>query len=179
MSITTAQTLLLVLAVAADGVFIWAYAASNPWWASRVGRALVELGAGLGLILGYGALKRLFNWPTVVGVQLALYALAALILTQLAVAFVKERRMWRRRGQRRHDERAEQPLPEERHTGPSPPARPASMDAAHPRTRQPWNCAASCALASPSRRTPLPRTTWRRWPTGRCWATTAPVTVSP
>lgn len=108
MTITAAQTLLLVLAVVADVVFIWAYAAGNRWWTSRVGRALVELGAGFGLILGYGALKRLFDWPTILWVQLALYALAALIMIQLAVAFALERRMWRRRGQRRHGERAEQ-----------------------------------------------------------------------
>ncbi len=111
MTITAAQTLLLVLAVAGDVVFIWAYSAGNRWWTSRVGRALVELGTGTGLILGYGALKRLLDWPTIPAVQLTLYALVAVILTQLAVAFVLERRRWQRRGQRRHDEHGPQPQP--------------------------------------------------------------------
>jgi hypothetical protein len=113
-----AYTILLTASTVADLVFLWAYTANNRWWRgvggpSRVGRALVGQGTGILLILGYAALKRLLGWPTVPWVQISLYSLVALMEIGVALAFVRERRVWRARGQRRHDERTAQPLPEE------------------------------------------------------------------
>jgi hypothetical protein len=116
--ITAVETLLLVIATVGSAVFLWAYTANNRWWSgkngpSRAGRALVGQGTVILLLLGYASLKRVFGWPTIPGVQLSLYALTAAMEVGVAIAFVRERRMWRRRGQRRHDERATVPTEEE------------------------------------------------------------------
>lgn len=102
--IAAAQTLLLLVDTGACVVFLWAYAAGNRWWSSRVGRALVGLGACLGEIIGYGALKRVFGWPTIPWIGVAIDVQVAVVLVYLATMFVLERRVWRGRGQRtRHD----------------------------------------------------------------------------
>lgn len=102
--ITVAQTLLLLVDTCACTMFLWAYAAGNRWWSSRVGRALVGLGACLDAIIGYATLKRLFGWPTIPWVGVTIDVSVAVVLVYLATAFVRERRVWRIRGQRtRHD----------------------------------------------------------------------------
>lgn len=101
------DTALLVAATGADAVFLWAYTAGNRWWSSRVGRALVGLGTGIGLILGYAALKRVFGWATIPWLQATLYGLVVVILVVLAATFVRERQLWRRAGQRSHHDRAD------------------------------------------------------------------------
>lgn len=90
-------TALLVAATVGDGAFLWAYAWRNPWWTGRPGRALVGLGAGLLMLLGYGALRRVFGWAVVPWVQFTAYALVVVIVWSLAFAFIWERRSWRGR----------------------------------------------------------------------------------
>lgn len=88
-------TVLLVAAVAADATFLWAYCWANPWWRSRVGRALVQQGASIAFLLGYAALRRVFGWQVIPALQLGLYVLVVAMLTGMAVAFVRERHAWR------------------------------------------------------------------------------------
>lgn len=103
--------MLLVIAVVAAVVFLWAYTSGNRWYVgknglSRVGMALVGQGAGLVLILGYGVLQRLLGWPVIPLVRLCLFAVVAVMEVGIAVAFVRERQLWRGRGQRTRHGRA-------------------------------------------------------------------------
>jgi zinc transporter ZupT len=115
--ITAVQTLLLVIDTGASAVFLWAYTAGNRWWTSRVGRALVGLGTCIGLIIGYATLKRLFGWPTIPWVGVAIDVSIAVVLVYLATMFVRERQVWRGRGQRARHGRASSDVEDKRTEG--------------------------------------------------------------
>jgi hypothetical protein len=100
--VTVVQTLLPLIDTGACAVFLWAYTSGNRWWSSRVGRALVGLGSCIGLIIGYATLKRLFGWPSIPWVGVGINAYLAVVLAYLATMFVRERHVWKSRGQRSH-----------------------------------------------------------------------------
>lgn len=102
-------TAVLGVGAVAAAVFLWAYVAGNPWYASRVGRALVGQGAGILGILGYAVVRRLFGLSVVPWIQISLYLLVLAIEVGMAVAFVRERREVRRRESARKHHRMETP----------------------------------------------------------------------
>jgi hypothetical protein len=93
------------LAVAGGLVLLWVYGWDNAWWRSRVGRALMLLAAAIVLILGLGITRRLVGLPG--WTQAAELGLVVCVVVSLDVAFIRERREWRRRELARKDHRIE------------------------------------------------------------------------
>jgi hypothetical protein len=87
-----ALAVVLELAIFAGGlVLVWAYAWRNAWTASRVGRAIVGLGAALAILTGFGSARRLLGWPLPGWATPVAFAVVLAVVIGLDVAFVRMR----------------------------------------------------------------------------------------
>lgn len=87
-----ALAVVLELAIFAGGlVLVWAYAWRNAWTASRVGRAIVGLGAALAVLTGFGSARRLLGWPLPEWATPVAFTIVLAVVIGLDVAFVRMR----------------------------------------------------------------------------------------